>query len=244
LTMSLCKKIVRREWPIILAFALPAAAMWGFAELADEVMEGSTAQIDRSLLLLFRNPADLTDPLGPDWFEEAMRDLTALGGFAVLTLITLGVAAYLVIVGKHRAAIAVLIAVAGGVLLSAAIKAGLGRPRPDLVTHGMRVTSPSFPSGHSMMAAVVYLTLAVMLARVRPFWRVKVYILSCAVLVTVLIGISRIYLGVHWPTDVLAGWSIGAAWALSCWLTTLLLQRRGEIEPEADVGSRRRASVD
>lgn len=237
--MPLFREVGRREWTIVLAFALPAAAMWGFVELADEVLEGSTAQIDRRLLLLFRNSADLADPLGPDWFEEWVRDVTALGGFAVLTLITLGAAAYLMILGKHRAGLAVLIAVVGGVLLSTAIKAGLGRSRPDLVAHGMHVTSPSFPSGHSMMAAVVYLTLAVMLARVRPYWRVRVYILTCAVLVTVLIGISRVYLGVHWPTDVLAGWSIGAGWALFCWLTTLLLQRRGQIEPEADEGSGR-----
>ena len=135
---------------------------------------------------------------------------------------------------KHKAALAVLVAVGIGILLSTLVKMGFDRPRPDLVPHGSYVYTASFPSGHSMMSAVVYLTLAVMLARVRPQWRIKIYVLGVAVLVTLLVGFSRVYLGVHWPSDVLAGWSVGAAWALTCWLATLLLQRRGQIEPEQD----------
>lgn len=228
--------IRRQEWPIVVGFALPAGAVWIFVELADEVFEGSTAAFDRAVLLVLRAESDPSDPLGPAWFEELMRDFTALGGIGVLTLITLAAAGFLLVIRKPRAAAAVLVAVGGGIALSSAMKLGFNRPRPDVVAHGAPVSSASFPSGHSMMAAVVYLTLAVMLARVRPHWRVRSYILGVAVLATVLVGVSRIYLGVHWPTDVLAGWVVGAGWALLCWSITLLLQRRGRLEGDAATG--------
>lgn len=219
------------EWPLILALLAAAAGAWAFVELADEVVEGSTAAIDRALLLAFRNPADLSDPVGPPWFEEMMRDFTALGGTGVLTLVTLGVAGYLATLRKKHAALAVLVAVGSGLLFSTLVKMGFDRPRPDLVTHGARVMTASFPSGHSMLSAVAYLTLAAMVARTGPHWRSRAYILALACLVTILVGVSRVYLGVHWPSDVLAGWTIGAAWALMCWTATLWLQKRGGIEP-------------
>ena len=112
-------------------------------------------------------------------------------------------------------------------LLSTLLKMGFDRPRPDLVPHGAVVYTASFPSGHSMMSAVVYLTLAVMLARVRPQWRVKIYVLGVAVLVTMLVGFSRVYLGVHWPSDVLAGWSVGAAHPFDVTLTSAVPHRSG-----------------
>ena len=129
-----------------------------------------------------------------------------------------------------------LAAVGGGIVLSSLLKAGFERPRPELVPHGSLVYTASFPSGHSMMAAVVYLTLGALLARAQPRRRLKVYLLALAVLVTVAVGISRVYLGVHWPTDVLAGWTIGGAWALLWWAVALGLQRRGRIEPEEEAG--------
>lgn len=224
--------LAKREWPLVLSLLVPAVALWGFIALAGEVMEGDTAALDKSILLALRKPGNTAEPLGPPWLQEMMRDFTALGGIAVLTLITIGVVVYLVLDRKRRAALAVGIAVVGGLLISTFVKMGIDRARPDLVPHGSFVSTASFPSGHSMMAAVVYLTLAVMLARLRPRWRVKVFLMSAAIFVVVLVGISRVYLGVHWPTDVLAGWTVGSAWAMLCWIVMLRLQHRGEVEPE------------
>ena len=220
----------RLEWPILVMVLLSAAAVWGFAELADAVMEGGTAAFDRAILLALRNPADPTDPLGPRWLEEMMRDFTALGGVGVLVLLTIAVAGYLLLNGMHRAALDVALCITGGILLSSLLKYGFSRPRPDLVPHSSHVYTTSFPSGHSMMSAVVYLTLGALIARLEPGMRTKAYALTVAVILTIIVGTSRVYLGVHWPTDVLAGWVTGAAWALFCWAVTLWLQTRGKIE--------------
>lgn len=224
----------RKEWPLVLALLTTAGALWAFVELADDVVERETETIDELLLLAMRSQTDPTDPLGPQWLEEMMRDFTALGGVGLLTLVVLAAVGYLFMMGKRKVALAVLFAVGGGVLLSTLTKMAIDRPRPDLVPHGSYVSSASFPSGHTMMAAVVYLTLAVMIARVRQRWRAKAYVLLCAVLIVLLVGVSRVYLGVHWPTDVLAGWTIGSGWALLCWAVTLWLQRQGKMEDDAD----------
>ncbi len=222
----------RHEPMVLVAVLAIAAAIWLFAALADEVMEGDTHAVDEAILLALRDPADVAQPFGPEWLHEVVRDFTALGGNAVLTLVTVAVTGYLLMLRRYGAAMLVIIAIGGGTLLAMALKLGFDRPRPDLVPHGTLVTSASFPSGHSMLSAVVYLTLGALLARVQPRRRLKAYLLLLAVLVTILVGISRIYLGVHWPTDVLAGWSVGAAWALSCWLIARWLQQRGQIEPD------------
>jgi undecaprenyl-diphosphatase len=149
----------------------------------------------------------------------------------MLSLMTFAAVGYLLLARKHYAAVAVFVAVAGGLVLSTLLKLGFDRPRPDLVPHGSLVYTTSFPSGHSMMAAVTYLTLGALLARVEGSIRIKIYLLSVAVILTVLVGVSRVYLGVHWPTDVAAGWTVGAAWALLCSLVMRRLQRRGQVEP-------------
>ena len=159
-----------------------------------------------------------------------MRDFTALGGLGVLALITAAAIGYLLLDGKRHAALAVLVAVGGGQLLSLALKAGFDRPRPDLVPHEVAVYTASFPSGHSMMAAVTYLTLGALLARVNESWQHRLYLISIAIVLTLTVGVSRVYLGVHWPSDVLGGWALGAAWALACWAVMRRLQRRGSVE--------------
>jgi undecaprenyl-diphosphatase len=223
----------RREWPILLTLVLAAGAFWLFIALADEVVEGETAAIDRAILLMLRDPSDPLLMAGPGWFQEMMRDFTGLGGFGILLLATLSATGFLLLEGKWHAAVFLVFAVAGGILISTLLKMGFDRPRPDLVPHGSIVSTASFPSGHSTLSAVVYLTIGALIARFRPNPRVRVYVLSLAIMVTFLVGISRVYLGVHWPTDVLAGWSIGAGWALLCWFVALLLQMRGSVEQSA-----------
>jgi undecaprenyl-diphosphatase len=223
---------VRREAALLGAIALASTSLVLFAQLTDEVVEGETRAFDRAVLLALRNPADLSDPLGPGWLEGLMRDITALGSIGVLTLISLAVVGFLALQGKRHAALLVVVAVGGGILVSTLAKLGFGRPRPDLVPHATEVYTASFPSGHAMMAAVTYLTLGALVARVQPYRRLKLYVIGLAAILTVLVGISRVYLGVHWPTDVLAGWALGAAWALACWAIALWLQARGRIEPD------------
>jgi undecaprenyl-diphosphatase len=215
---------------LVLAFA----GAWGFAELADEVLEGETRRIDEALLRAMRDPADLSDPIGPRWFEEMARDFTALGGLGVLMLLVGAAATYLLLLGKRRGALFILAAVGGGQALSLLFKWGFDRPRPDLVPHGSFVYTASFPSGHSMMAAVTYLTLGALLARMHERAALKAFFLGTAACLTVLVGVSRVYLGVHWPTDVLAGWAAGAVWAIACWLVVLWFQRSGAVEASAE----------
>ena len=203
---------------------------YGFFALAREVGEGSTAALDRRLLLLLRNPADLSDPIGPPWLEETMRDITGWGSVVTIVFLTLSVAGYLALANKRRIAVFVLAAIVGGEGVSTVLKLFYHRPRPDLVPHGMEVFTASFPSGHAMMSAIAYLTLATLVARVEPRRRVKALLMAIGIGMTVCVGISRIYLGVHWPSDVLAGWCVGAAWAALCWFVALQLQRRGEVE--------------
>ena len=162
-----------------------------------------------------------------------MRDFTALGSTGVLALTVLAIAGFLAMTRKGHAALFVLVSVACGVLISQTMKWAYARPRPELVPHGAEVFSASFPSGHSMMAAVVYLTLGALLARTQVDRRVKTYVLLLAVLLTVLVGVSRVYLAVHWPTDVLAGWALGGLWALICLLVMGWLQARGQVEDES-----------
>lgn len=203
---------------------------WGFVELAGDVVEGDTHALDSAILLSMRNPADVTDPLGPPWFEEAARDITGLGGYTVLTIMTLGAVLYLLLARKRAAAFFVVAAIVGGMLLSTGLKLGFERPRPDLVPHATQVYTASFPSGHAMLSAVVYLTLGSLLTRLQQRRRIKAFFIGMAVFLTLLVGASRIYLGVHWPSDVLAGWCVGAAWASLCWFIALQLQRRGQVE--------------
>ncbi len=234
---SLLGRLGRHELSVLAAPGLAAAAAWCFIELADAVGERETGEIDRALLLALRSRDDLSDPLGPLWFEEMVRDVTAFGGTGPLVFITLAAILYLLLLRKVRTSLFVLLAVGGGQLLSSSLKLGFDRARPDLVPHGMHVYTASFPSGHAMMAAVTWLTLGALLARTEARRRIKAYLILLAITVTLLVGMSRVYLGVHWPTDVLGGWVAGSAWAALCWSFALLLQRRGGIEQETAGGS-------
>lgn len=215
----------RVEIRLLVGVLLIGLGMWFFVELADEVIEGETHTIDETILLVLRNPDDLADPLGPPWVEEVGRDFTALGGMAVVMLVTGVVCLYLAMARRWSMVWMILIVVAGSLLLNQLLKTGFNRPRPDLVPHGMVVYHASFPSGHAMVAASVYLTLGTLLARIQQYRFQAILIMGTAILVTVLVGLSRVYLAVHWPSDVVAGWVAGSVWAMLCWLATWKLRQ-------------------
>ncbi|MEQ8850021.1 phosphatase PAP2 family protein [Botrimarina sp.] len=216
------------DWRVAVAIlaAVAGLCVTGFLMLAEGVGSGAIDRFDERLLLAMRNTEDLGDPIGPRWVEEAMRDFTALGGVVISTLVTAGAVALLALKRKASMAIFLALAVATGVTLCLFLKSAYDRPRPQLAPHGSHVYTKSFPSGHTMTAATAYLTLGVMLARVQRRRSVKWFLVASAVAVTLLVGLSRVYLAVHWPSDVLAGWALGAAWASLCWIAALLITRQ------------------
>jgi undecaprenyl-diphosphatase len=230
------EKEARRIIPPALALAALAVLLAiGFFWISRAVAAGRMENLDERLLLAMRESDDLSDPVGPKWVEEVGRDFTSLGGVAVLTLITCIATAFFWLASMHHGAVYIAAASVTAMLLSSTLKGVFDRPRPDLVPHEAAVYSSSFPSGHSTMAAAVYLTLALVASRFVPRRRVKALFLVAAIFVTGAVGVSRVYLGVHWPSDVLAGWAIGAAWALLCWCAAVWLQAHGMIEQEEDL---------
>jgi undecaprenyl-diphosphatase len=223
----------RVELRLLIGVLLIGLGLWFFVELADEVVEGDTLTMDEAILLALRNPDDLSDPLGPPWLEEMGRDFTALGGMAIITLVSVVVCIYLAFERRWSMVWMIIIVVCGSLLLNQLLKLGFNRPRPDLVPHGMIVYHASFPSGHAMISASIYLTLGTLLARMQRSRYQVALIMGTAILVTVLVGISRVYLAVHWPSDVLAGWVAGSVWAVLCWLATWKIYeyRRGRMTP-------------
>ena len=217
------------EATVLIAALGVLLAFFGFITIAEELGKGELAHFDEWLLHLLRVPGHPHNPIGPAWLPEVAQDITALGGRTILIAVTLFAIGYLVLERKYGAMWLVGVATAGGGLLSAGMKQLFGRERPDLVPHLVAVTSPSFPSGHSLLAAILYLTLGALLARFAARRRTKVYLLTVALFATFMIGSSRVYLGVHYPTDVLAGWCAGLVWALSCWLVARYLQARGAV---------------
>lgn len=215
----------------LLSILATAFFLFAFGFVAQEVAGGKTSAFDRQVILALRDPADPSVPLGPTWLQEAARDVTSLGSIIVLAIITLAVVGYLFLARKRVAAWPMLIAVFGGIALNDLLKAAFARPRPDFVTPAARVFTASFPSGHAALSAITYLTVGALLARSQPSFTIGVYFMSLAAFLTALVGISRIYLGVHYPTDVLGGWCIGVAWAIACWTIAARLQAGGRIEP-------------
>lgn len=215
----------------------PPQLLWalGFGALAVALTLGIGFAIDhwpfafdRYLLLALRTPGDPGTPVGGTGLRYFMIDMTALGGRSVLTLIVALTLGLLAIRRLWLTAGLVLAATLIGSLLSGWAKLLFGRPRPELVDHLVEVGGLSFPSGHATNSAIIYLTLALLVSQIVPGRRTRAYVIAVAVLLTGIVGISRVYLGVHWPSDVLAGWSIGTCWALGWWFAGAWLRRRIE----------------
>jgi undecaprenyl-diphosphatase len=223
--------IGRHERGALITFFLLLAGLLAFRELAEIAVAPEAHAFDRNLLLAMRSGGDTTDPVGPEWFEGMVRDVTSFGGVIVQAMVAVSVIGFLLLERKKGAALFVTAAVSSGAFLSFVLKDLVGRARPDIISRELEISSLSFPSGHSMMSAVTYLTLGALLARTQRSRLVKAYVLVLGILLTLSVGLSRMYLGVHWPTDVLAGWTAGAAWALLCWSIALRLQKKKVVDP-------------
>lgn len=223
-----------KDTGLITVFLIAAVALAAFLKLASEVAQGHTMAFDRMLIEGLRQSTDAENPAGAPWLRRVMVDLTALGGGPLLTVITATVVAYLLVVKKWKTAAFLTVAIAGGGAANELLKSFFLRARPDLVVHLTDSYSTSFPSGHAMNSALTYLTLAALLARTQKSHRIRVFFILVAVALTLAIGFSRVYLGVHWPTDVIAGWCVGAAWALIFAVLAHAFQRRNQIERPGD----------
>lgn len=203
-------------------------SVWLFLWVADEVGDREHQALEERLMVAMRNPQNPAEPAGPAWLRQVAVDISALGGATVVILLSLLVSGHLLLRRRWRRVVLLAVTIAGGHLLSHTLKSAYGRERPNVVPHLAYVDSASFPSGHSLSSSVIYLTMGALLAQAAPRKREKIYLMAIAFGLTFLIGLSRVFLGVHYPTDVLAGWSAGTAWALACWIVALRLRKRVE----------------
>lgn len=201
-----------RKQQLWLRLIIAIAGIGGFIGIATAVTAGKTQAWDERVLISLRNPDNPALPVGAERVGEAARDVTSLGGFAVLIFVTLAGVIYFRLDDNVRAARFVGLSIVQGFLVSVWLKSSFARPRPDIVPHLTGFSMSSFPSGHAMMSAIVYLTFAWMITQTVERRGVVIFVWSMAMLLTVAIGLSRVYMGVHYLTDVLAGWCAGFAW--------------------------------
>jgi undecaprenyl-diphosphatase len=212
---------------LFIPLSIAAALLGVLAGLTVEVEQGRLADFDRALLLLLREPGNTAQPLGPPWLKVAVDDVTGLGSTAVITLVTVAALGFLALKRQWGDALLVLLSIGGGTAANWALKDFVQRARPNFAPAEVAETyTHSFPSGHAFLSAAAFLTLGMLLARAQDRADLKAYILGVAIALTILVGLSRLYLGVHWPTDVLAGWCAGAAWAILCCSAAGWLQPR------------------
>ena len=237
--------VARRGWLPILAVLLGVGAFWAFIEIADMATDTDDGPADSHVfdLAVFKSIAGQYDRVSGFW-QEAGRDLTAMGGSTVITLMVAGVVIFLLLSRQWKSALFVVISVAGGLALSLFLKQFFDRPRPDIFDYRSHTMTASFPSGHSANSAVAYFTMAVLLAKLVSGHWMKAYIFAVGLLIPFLVGFSRIFLGVHWPTDVLAGWLLGLSWGLIVWGVATFLQRRGQLEQEGEIANAQQKSRD
>ena len=222
-------RIARTEIAALSALLIIALGVMTFVEVADDMTEADGQMFDQAVLHWLQPVAG--QPRGPWWLQEAAADLTSLGGISVLTLFAVIAFSFLLIQRKRLSALLLVVGLAGGVALSEGLKALFERARPPAAYQAVETLNASFPSGHALLSTVFYLTLGVMLTRAFPQKRFKAFVLGSAILIALLIGLTRVYLGAHWATDVLAGWSVGAAWAMALWLVAYAVHRRQAVHP-------------
>ena len=216
--LTALRRRLTAEPKLLLALGAIAGFLLLLAKVAEDVVEKESGSFDRAILLALRVPGDLSVPIGPTWLQAAFADITSLGSPTVITLVTVIAGAYLAVAGRNRLATLVVFSISLGALTEKLLKIGFDRSRPEVVPHLVTVHSLSFPSGHAMLSAITYLTVGALLAREQANWRKRIFVLSTGLMLTIIIGFSRVFLGVHWPTDVLAGWLAGSAWALATWI--------------------------
>ena len=212
------------EITVLAALLLGVVGFWAIGEVVERTVNGNS--LDVRLLLAFRQPGNLAVPIGPAWGQTVARDITALGGGTVLVLLTAVLTIYLLLEGRRLLALFIFVSVAGGGVVSIILKETWNRPRPSVVPHLTSISQASFPSGHSLLSSVTYFTLAALVTWTTPRWRTKIFLLTAAGVLVALIGISRVYLGVHYPTDVLAGWCVGITWAVGCCFVAHVVEAR------------------
>jgi undecaprenyl-diphosphatase len=212
--------------PALAAWIAAALAFVVFAVLAWSVQRKEPSAFDTHWLAAFRSAGNPAEPLGPIWLEGTLRDFTALGSYGVLVTFGIVALAFLLLTRQHRQGLVFAVAVSSGMLMNHLMKLALSRPRPEVVDHLTMVHTHSFPSGHAMLSMLFYLMLAMALVRGQASTTVQSLAYGFAALLAVIVGISRVYLGVHWPTDVIAGWALGLGWALLFWHLDSWLQRR------------------
>jgi undecaprenyl-diphosphatase len=225
-------KLERHELAWLLVGLASCILLLVFLNLAGEVTEGDTLAFDRKIVLAFRSADDPSRPIGPRWVESALRDITAIGGPTVLGLVVFSIAGFLALQTRYRTALFILTTAVSGELIGYGMKSVFMRQRPSFVPHLREAFSSSFPSGHAMQSAIVYLTLGAILMRIAEGHLTKTFCFGMALLLTFLVGVSRVYLGVHYPTDVLAGWIVGLFWASVCWLAAQHYEVRAGIRAE------------
>lgn len=211
--------VARTEIAALTALFVAAVGVVSFVELADDMTEADGQAFDQQVLALLRPYADDPGrPWGPWWLKEAAADITSLGGISVLGLFTLIAIAFLLSQRKWLSSLLLALGLTGGVMLSEGLKAVFERERPPRALQAVETINASFPSGHALLATVFYLSVAVMLTRAFPRRRFKIFVLGVGMVMALLVGLTRIYLGAHWATDVFAGWAVGSAWAMFLWL--------------------------
>lgn len=225
-------RLERRELTWLLVGLGGCLLLFVFLQLAGQVMEGETLAFDQKILLAFRKADDPSRPIGPAWVTSALLDLTALGGPTVIALVVLALVGFLVVQARYWTAVFVFLTALSGEVVSFAMKSLFARPRPGLAPHLREAFSSSFPSGHAMQSAIIYLTLGAMLMRLTTGRLTKIYCFTIAMLLTFLVGLSRVWLGVHYPTDVIGGWVVGLVWASVCWLVAQHYEVRAGLKAE------------